>query len=285
MRGLDVTRTLADHRRRQPDIFVNAIADALPVLRNVLSFLREHARIPHLRLLPRSFVMEALSRFFAVHPEPQARSLNLLARWVWRVLLSEGTIGEKTLRRRSVAAIAGVDEEATVQALLRLVPSREVALALPERFDPRAAQTRLALLGLLDLGPKSLVDGATIDVPCLLESRGAEAFRPVIPVRPRCPAGLHGPANRILLPGSGNARQAILKYIGYAGTKNAMLESHAIDDVAARALEAGDEVKFIEARAALMRAALSAFGSRLTGWARNDRDRPSIEYLLRLAGT
>lgn len=161
IRGLDVTRTLAEHRRADPKILRGAVADALPVLRQVFSFLRANAAVPHLRLLPRTFVVEVLARFFVLHPEPGARTIELLTRWVWRVFLGEGRYDERTLRRRSVAAVRDADEEASVQALLGLVPRERSNPVWPETFDARVARSRLVLLALASLAPRGLDDAIT----------------------------------------------------------------------------------------------------------------------------
>jgi len=279
VRGLDVTRTLAEHRRRDPDVLRGAVADALPVLRSALDFLRSQAQVPHLRLLPRTFVLEILGRFFTLHHQPSARSLQLLTRWTWRVFLSEGRYDERNLRRRAVTDI-GKDEEDSIQRLLDLVPRDQSVLAVPSTFDARAARSRLSLLALRSLSPRDLQRGSPIDVAELLESRGAEAFRHVVPVRPPAVLALRSPANRILLPGSGSARQAIIEYIEKEGSDNAVLRSHGISSAAARALEAGAYGDFVANRASAIMVALGDLGDRLAGWATRDRDRPSIKHLL-----
>ncbi|MGH8543767.1 MAG: DUF262 domain-containing protein, partial [Gammaproteobacteria bacterium] len=163
LRGLDVTRTLAEHRRRNPDALRGAVADALPVLLQALSFLRKHCGVQHLRLLPRTFVLEALTRFFALHPEPNGRTLELLARWVWRALLGATTYDERTLRRRAISAISE-DEEGSVQALLGLLSREPVTIPVAETFDARSARSRLAVLALSLLRPRHLQTGLPIDV-------------------------------------------------------------------------------------------------------------------------
>jgi hypothetical protein len=282
IRGLDVTRTLAEHRRRDPNVLKNAVADSLPVLRQALSFLRQHASVPHLRLIPRFFVLEGLGRFFAKHPEPRARSLTLLTRWVWRVFMADRAFDERTFRRASVVAIED-DEEASVQALLALAPRDRVPISIPERFDARAARSRLAMLALAELGPRQLVDDKSVDVAGLLEETGANAFRPILAVRPGCPPALHGPSNRILLPGKGSARPEVLKYLRDPDHSSNTLASHCIDEAAVTALVAGDGAAFAAARGKSLIASLERMGERLAGWGRDDRDRPSIGYLLRLA--
>ena len=121
-RGLDVTRNLSEHYRKDAAVFNDAVQDALPAIRGVLSFFRRHAAIPHLGLLPRSIPLVVLTRFFGLYPDPKARTLDLLTRWTWRTLLSTSFFDERTLLRRGVDAVRDCDEEASVQNLLTLVP-------------------------------------------------------------------------------------------------------------------------------------------------------------------
>lgn len=281
IRGLDVTRTLAEHRRRDPASLRGAVAEALPVLRQVLSFLRTHAAVPHVRLLPRTFVVEVLGRFFILHPEPTPRTLELLTRWIWRVFLGEGGYDERTLRRRGIAAIEGDDEENSVQELLRLVSPRLSPTPWPQTFDARAARTRLVLLALASLRPRSLHDDRPIDIATLVNDRGAEAFRAIVPVRPRAAPSLRSPANRMLHPGSGSTRALLVGRLRTAGFDQAVFQSHAVSEDAARALDAGKDVEFVELRKQFLIETLEDLGRRLAGAARHDRDRPSIPYLLR----
>ncbi len=99
-KGLDVTRNIAEHYRKDSKVLAGAVQEALPAIRRVLSFLKLHAEIPHLRLLPRSIPLVVLTRFFALHPEPEARTLTLLVRWTWRLLLSPESDARTLLRPR-----------------------------------------------------------------------------------------------------------------------------------------------------------------------------------------
>jgi len=177
--GLDVTRAMTEHEGTAPGFLARATVEALPTLRRVFDFLRRHAENPHLRLLPRAAPLTVLTRFFRLHPGPAARNLRLLRRVIWRSLL--GPEDDPTFERRGVSAIGG-DEHASVQALLKLVPKQPPAsLALPESFDARAADSRLALLALHALGPRSLATGLPVDVPrCLDDPAEHDAFRRVV---------------------------------------------------------------------------------------------------------
>jgi hypothetical protein len=287
LRGLDVTRTLAEHHRRDPEALRGAVAEGLPVLRQVLGFLRAHAGFVHLRLLPKNLVLPVLTRFFVQHAAPNARSQELLARWVWRALL-HNEIDHRTLQRRGIAAVTK-DEEGSVQTLLTLLPRERLSVMIPDDFDPRAAASRFSMLALTSLGPRDLDSGEPLDIAALIEEGDADAFRLILPADTGSPA-LRTAANRILLPGTGSKRRALLRRIQgpltlfgprTLGGADPVLASHAISAEAVAALE-GDRIdKFLEARQARMTEALQALADKLAGWSRSDRDRPSIDYLLR----
>lgn len=277
MRGQDVTRTLAEHLRRDREILRGAVSEALPVLKQVLSFLKRRAFIPHLRLLPHVFVLEPLARFFALHPDPGARVRELLVRWVWRVLVSEPSMDERTLRRRAVSVIMADAEESVLQ-MLELVPRRRlVDLEPPLSFDARASRSRLALLSLANLTPHDLRTASPVDVARLLRDEAARAFPKVVTLQRTDTAGV---SNRVIHPaGPGMRRLVELRFAGW-GPQDPVLASHAIYPDAARALMEGRLDVFFRERGRSIQLATEALADRMAGWTRRDRDRPSIHYLL-----
>jgi uncharacterized protein DUF262 len=279
-KGLDVTRTISEHYRRDPGIYTQAVQDALPAIRGVLSFFRRHAEIPHLRLLPRSIPLVILTRFFALYPDPKARTLDLLTRWTWRTLLSTSSFDERTFLRHGVDAIREGDEEASCQRLLLLIPrKRRTDYSPPSRFDARAADSRLVLLGMASLCPLSINDGSPIDVAALIEKDDVAAFRRILPTEDRPGSS---PANRILLPGSGSARKDLVDYAQEHGIDSPVLGSHALTPAAMTALIGRDTDEFVRERTATIREAVNLLGERLAAWSRTDR--PSISYLLQKVG-
>ena len=279
-RGLDVTRNIAEHHRRDQEVLQRAVSEALPAIRRVLSFLKIHAEIPHLRLLPRSIPLVVLTRYFELFPEPKSRTLDLLTRWTWRTLLNTAYYDERTLLRHGVAVMEQGDEEGSVQRLLALVPhDRRAKFVLPTRFDARAAETRIALLGMASLRPINLEDGAPIDIAALIEEKDVAAFRKIIP-SDELPA--RSPANRILLPGPGtaSARGELINWRLENDAGLSVLWSHGISATAATALEHRDMQTFLRERKAALENAVAELGDRLAAWGASDRDRPSIEYLM-----
>jgi hypothetical protein len=280
VRAFDVTRSFSELAHEHPEAFAGVTQEAAPVLRAVLAFLRSHAEIPHLRLLPYSAPIVVLARFFAIHPEPNPRTSTLLVRWVWRAFLSP-TLDDRTLRRRGVTVV-GDDEEASVQALLRLVDDQpRNRFALPERFDARAAATRLVLLGLAAQRPQLTpsADGSTtpLDVAASIREVDRDAFRQIFP---GSGGPLSSPANRILLPGPGAARPTLAALASTLAADHPFFASHLIPAPAVTALDHGDAEAFVTIRATAVVDAVDALAARLAEWGRSDR--PSIDYILSL---
>lgn len=275
-RGADVTRSLGEYLRDDPKFLDGVVAASLPVLREVLGFLRAWAEIPHLRLLPYSTPLVVLTRFFQQHPAPSERSLLLLRRWVWRSFLATAH-DDRALKRRGVSSI-GDDEEASVQALLALAPKDPGVFEMSEQFDARSAHSRIVLLAMASLHPARLEDGSRVDIAAEIRDRDADAFRAIFP--------LHGgatrsPANRLFMPGTGSAAGSLRDLIAAGEPDQAILRSHAITPHVAQAIVERDEVRAIQLRADLLVRAVNALGHRLAEWGRTDR--PSIQYVLEQA--
>ena len=275
--GRDVTRSYKELERDSPGFLAGTASRALPTLRRVLGFLRSQAEIVHLRLLPSTAPLSVLTRFFRLHPEPSARSLELLTWWLWRCLLASDRVDDRTLQRRGISQLIADDEEKSVQVLLGLVPQLDPGeFRIPERFDARAAASRLCLLGLASLHPRDLDTGLPIDVAALLETFDLEAFRSIITEGGEM---TRSPANRIFLPGRQAGRPALLSRFGGLIRDEVVLRSHAVSPTALSSLIAGRSEDFLAERVRTIQAATQSLALRLTGWGRSDR--PSLDYLLR----
>ncbi len=275
-KGLDVTRNIAEHYRKNSEVLSGAAQAALPALRGALSFLKRQAEIPHLRLLPRSLPLVVLTRFFALFPEPKSRILTLLTRWTWRSLLGANLYNDRTLLRHGIAAILEGDEEQSTQSLLSLIPYvLPKPYSVPARFDARSADSRLALLGLVALRPLDPRDGNPIDVARLIEQRGVDAFRKLFPETGPLS---QSPANRILLEGRGAARRELTRFASRLGLDPEVLLSHGIDP---ELLKEGTHGALLSDRQRRIEKAVILLGERLAEWSRTDR--PSIAYLLHQA--
>ena len=277
LRGLDPTRTPDEHYRRDPAVLRNAVQEALPVLRSVLSFLRRDAGIPHTRLLPKSILLDVLTRFFGLHPEPSPRVRALLSRWFWRIVLGAGAFNDRTLRRRGIKAIIKGDEEESVQRLLSLVDrKRSRAVELPTTFDGRSDDNRIVLLALAHLAPRNLKTGQVLEVATLVEAEGKEAFIKIIH-RAKV-EGTQGPANRILHP-SGTLLENDSLRQGLWFHHRSTIDSHAISKEALCMLDQENYAEFLRDRAETLTAEVRRFAARMAAW--DQSDRPSIDYILK----
>ena len=277
LRGQDPTRSLAEHVRKDQEVLQGAVVEALPVLRRVLSFLRQDAGVPHLRFLPKSILVDVLTRFFALHSDPKPRTRILLVRWYWRAVLGAGAFDDRTLRRRGIGSV-NEDEEGSVQALLGLVrKERPRPLDLPDSFDARADGNRILLLTLVHLAPRDLASGKRLDIAGLVEEQDKDAFTKIF--RRSDLVGGRGPANRIIQgKGSQVHRLLQLQVDRWDRGGGAILSSHAIDPQAAKLLAQGDPERFLAHRARFLLEQVRRFADRVAAWEQNDR--PSVEYLL-----
>ena len=280
-KGLDATRSISEHYRRDPEILRDAVSEALPALRQVLIFLKTHAEIPHLRLLPRSLPFFVLTKFFGLYPEPNSRTIHLLVRWTWRTLLGIKSVDERTLLRHSLDAIEGNEPEKTMQKLLGQIPrTKGLDYTLPQKFDARAADSRIILVALSSLHPLHPENEKPIDIAELIEEYGLNAFRKIISVGTEATSE---PSNRILLPPIVKGiRKELTDLINREGSDSEVLKSHCIDQNAAEFLRHGKFDEFLSCRGKLLIKTVDSFGSRLAAWDMNDR--PSISYILQQTG-
>jgi len=280
LRGKDPTLTLDEHYRRNPEILRAAVQEALPVLRRVLSFLREDAGIRHLRLLPKSILLDTLTRFFHLHPSPHARSRILLARWFWRTVLGAGAFDDRTLRRRGIQAV-GEDEEGSVQTLLRLLhKERPRSPELPAAFDARADASRIGLLALAHLGPRNLQTGERLDVAGALEEHDRAAFAKIL--KDSALEGSRSLANRVLQAPGPKVQDLLIERISTRGEEDPTPASHAITPEAARRLAAGDLEGFLTLRGEALTREIRRFAEGRAAW--DHTDRPSVDHFLAEAG-
>ncbi|MBD2577151.1 DUF262 domain-containing protein [Oscillatoria sp. FACHB-1406] len=281
-KGLDATRSISEHYRRDTEILRDAVSDALPALRQVLIFLKTHAEIPHLRLLPRSLPFFVLTRFFGLYPEPNSRTINLLVRWTWRTLLEIKSVDERTLLRHSLDAIKeGNKPERTMQKLLNELPrTKRVSFTLPQKFDARAADSRIVLVALSSLHPLNPENGKLIDIANLIEEYDLNAFQKIISFATET---THSPSNRILLPPiSGGVRKQLVELMRKKELDLKILKSHCIDREAANLLINDKFEQFLSRRSKILTDTVDFFSSRLAAWGENDR--PSISYILQQTG-
>lgn len=277
--GLDVTRSFKDLDQGERNRLRGLTPRATAAARLAYDLLQDQVRIPHLRLLPYSWPLIVLTRFFHVHPAASARSRELMSRWLWRgVVAGPGSMDERTILRRAIRAIVddGQGEEDAVQALLPLVPTTqaEIRYELPPRFDARTAPSRTVAAALAALRPRALDDGRIIDVPDLLNRRSEKAFARVI----TSVEGQGAVGNRVFHDECEGEIFARVRARAARNLEDPVLQSHGIGTNAAQAAVEDDRDGFVSAREQWLVTVVEQFITRMTRFEYGDR--PSIAHVL-----
>jgi hypothetical protein len=232
-------------------------------VRAAIVFLMRHVGIPHVNLLPYKQPLVTLAKFFDKHPEPAARSRELLSRWIWRGAWSGLHSGDTATTRVTLDAIDG-DEDASVQRLLGRFPQDEPEVDAGVGYNFRNARTKLDILGLLSMGPRHRVTGAPIEPASVT---GPEA----VSVAVESGESTSTIAGRIVHPALPKLRSAL------AHAQPEARESHAISAPAFAALLEGDDARFLELRERQIAHVVQSFLRSRAKW--NDSDRPPLRAL------
>lgn len=245
IRGGDVQRDLHDEFGEDEDP-ADWYEQTERALERAILFLKQQGVLHHI-LMPSSFPLPVLAAFFHLHPQPEDWNLSLLARWVWRGWVHgfgrEG--GQTPSLRRAVRSInprkgrpeEAPDEGSAVRVLLGSVKDARVRDQLDlQVFRTDNANTRLALIGLAQLKPKSPLNAELLDLGKLLAVHGTDAVGELVRgYRARSGARSYwGPDFGQM---SGNESEEILS-------------SHLVTEDAARALREGQIERFVELRSA-----------------------------------
>lgn len=168
-----------------------------------------------------------------------------------------------------------------MQTLLGEIPSTKGSgFTLPQKFDARAADSRIVLVALNSLHPFNPENKKLINIADLIEDYDLKSFRKIISVGSE---STHSPSNRILLPPViKRVQKELIDLIDREGPDSKILKSHCIDKNAAELLRYGEFDQFLSCRGKLLTDIVDSFGSRLAAWGMSDR--PSIKYILRQTG-
>ncbi|HLL00194.1 MAG TPA: DUF262 domain-containing protein [Myxococcaceae bacterium] len=280
VKGLDITRRFERLLKEEHDLG-NTMHEAARALRDVIIFLKRDVGIPHVELLPYKLPIALLARFFHLHPQPAARSRELLARWVWRGAITELHRGESIgVVRDSLEAI-GTHEERSVQQLLGQLPiaSSKSELYLGE-YNFRTARTKLQVNGLLALRPRDLRSGELIDGPALIGRMGADALARIFTSPPPPSTGVQADpqylrtmmrelSNRMLHPAV--KKQSLVAFLREAPQPASLLRTHGIPPEAIAALRLGNGHQFLIARGAFLTSFIQGFLDAKARWGESDR--------------
>lgn len=257
VRGGDVYRAFEDEFA-DGESAVAAFEQAEAALRHVFTFLRDDASIPHIRALPYAGVLPILTRFFALHPNPQPRTRNLLRRWIWRGSVAWGR--DVGALRTAVQRVTD-NEQASVDALLGHLGDQPPPAIDLDAVQLNKAATRMNVALLHSLHPIDLRTGAAVETAALLEDEAANALFEVVPGGDPRLGGrlLHEELEGIELA----------EVLGTAGEQ--VLASHAISRSAVDAYLAGDGARFATLRGEELAVRLEAQRDRLAEPAADDR--------------
>jgi hypothetical protein len=214
--------------------------------------------------------LDALARFFHVHPRPAQRTRALLSRYLWRSALLNPVAMQ-------VSSIIEGDEFASVERLLASMP--EFVLRASRYLCPSAStkwrirdsgEGRLCALALAHLGPRDPETGETL---------GTEEIRALLELES---------VSGVFLDVGGMAESTVVRRVLVSSPAKieklpfaslSILESHGLDQEAADALGRGDIATFTERRAAILDRWFQRFFAERIG--EGDSDRPPVDELIR----
>lgn len=202
-------------------------------------------------MLPYSMQLVALSAFYGRCESPTRAQAALLERWFWSSSFAGWfTSGNPALVRRLLDELRDRVARDPAPTKLEHMALDQPALAIPLRFDLRAARVRALLCVLLARGPRR-PDGVALsleEASRLLFDRGFEAMSTLCATVKD--AGLRrSPANRVLdvAPDvAGQAKTWILQLD--PSVRDDVLLSHAIPPDSFALLQSGDNDGFLRRR-------------------------------------
>jgi hypothetical protein len=276
LQGRDVTKGKGEGPLRLGDADAErAYRETAEAARRVIQFLKMNVGIPRYDLLPYKQPFVLLGKFFHLHPDPGARSRQLLERWVWRGALISIHRSDTISTRATLNRITEGSEEISVQRLLELIKGPPAALPdVAEAFNFRFATSKLLALAMLALEPRDLDTGALIDINHDAGEEERHFPIPLIVARHKAAnKALRSTANRLIHPHRPGLRQRL------AGVRDPeVLASHGIPEAAAKALREGDIDGFLKLRADFLQHHCEHFFARHARW--DESDRPSIAALV-----
>jgi len=245
------------------------------ILREVVDFLRGSAGVPHAKLLPYSYVVPVLVRFFRLHNVPFGRPATLMRRWIWRSAVSGALArGISVVNvRNQILALDRANPLDAAQSLLRQVPRMSDFTADLEKVNLNHAMTKINILGLLSAEPLDLTSHQPIDVARLLEK--GSPLRTIITDRRSTYARTI--ANRMVA--STSPSRLVGQALAHAAPEVAA--SHLVDGEAQELLLNGRLEEFLARRAEAVTEVIYRYVDSMAEW--GARDGRSVADIIRSA--
>ena len=298
-RGPDPTRDIRsefdDNARRSGSEFPGehqdtAYLEGEKALIRAITFLQEHAGVPHRTLLTYKALLVALTRFFAHFPEPHVRNLNLLRRAYWRVSVSGPAVFKGSFTQMShglCALIVPGDEALSVRGLVQTMDAAGPTMPNPERFRTNEAVAKIILCSWWALQPRSARTGLpfdSADLSDLLSEQSTAALAvPRIFDRGLSTRQQLWAANRLLLPSQSESAESFIEAVSQQPidldeqTWRSILASHCLNQNVLVDLNSGRKDEFLRKRQDLVTVHLRRFLSQMAEW--DYEDTPALDSL------
>ena len=249
-----------------------------------VTFLQDHAAIPHLALLPYQFLLIALVRLFGAGGRPTPREERLLRRFVWRAAVAGPVLARGNtsgVSRELNARIVSGDVSRSVLGLLEAGTRRPYSYPQVNPFRTNSAASKMVLAALWASEPLSPSTGEAVTATDLMNTLGdsgtARSVTPLLVSENRVRDGRTTAGNRLLLVGPDDLETPPLELLRAADDD--VLASHLLsrDDVAALAEpdRAGD---VLARRSDRMADVFRAFLDRMCEW--KQEDTPDLTSLM-----
>lgn len=256
-----------------------------------IEFLQKEAGVPHLAFLAYRALLIALTRFFALFPQPAERNLILLRRLYWRAATSGPMVfrGSFTQMSRSLCTrIRRGDEEGSIRALLEALESAQPFVPDSARFRTNEAGAKVVLCSWWDLRPRSPITGTPYDAESLAVSLGDQSSAASCVYRIYPSRSLTVPqrllaANRLFVPSEDEPAEEFLSVLTSQhpdiddGAWEEILQSHCMNHRLSEYWASEERNAFLEERQGIIKNNLCGFLQRMTEW--NFEDTPSLDYL------
>jgi hypothetical protein len=253
-------------RARAPEDLSQHMADTAMALGRVIRFVQNDTNIPRVELLPYRSPLIVLAKFFQLIPEPSLESRATLCRWLWRGNC-DGRHNMNDSQLHTTLKFLSRNERQSAEALIRQFDDFKLPMFKFARHDFRSASTKLLCNVLVAIHPRHLETDEIISVQELIDSSGPNAFEQIVPRRRVDDATFEksdvfrGTANRILHPHLLN-RSSILEALRTLNPRqHKFFESHAIDQLAVKAMREQCFADFLRYREATLRRTANAYFS------------------------
>lgn len=251
-----------------------------------ITFLEEHAGVPHQAFLPNQYLLASLARFFGHHPDPSARHRRLLRRFFWRAAVFGPSLVPGNVTGVSAGLNRAIDpasELQSVQALMKMVDRPRPDYSPPDPFRTNTAASKRLLCAMWHHDPLRLVDGAVIMVDDLRGALGdgptaSDVARPLITTARG--QGIPGAGNRLLVVPEEDRESDLRAALDGASVE--VLASHLLAPTDLQRIDRGDVDAVLSERAERLEILQETFLDEMCEWEQDNS--PDLDMLVAEVG-